>query len=66
MRLRRLPLKGSEPAPSERLRAREWLANALRHAGRKAPPAARRSRIRDVRLGASSLASASARVASRP
>ncbi|MEN9317136.1 MAG: hypothetical protein RIS35_3529, partial [Pseudomonadota bacterium] len=28
------PPRGGEPAPSERLRAREWLANAVRPAGR--------------------------------
>ena len=31
---------GGEPAPSERLRAREWLANAIRLARRMATPAA--------------------------
>ena len=30
-----LPFKGGESAPSERLRAREWLMSALRHAGRR-------------------------------
>ena len=31
-----LPPRGAEPAPSERLRAREWLAKAIRPAGRMA------------------------------
>ena len=46
-----LPLatEGSEPAPSKRLRACEWLASAWRHAARHATPAARRSRCRGVR-----------------
>jgi len=48
--LRPPPLKGGEPAPSQRLRAREWLANAVRHASRTAPLADRQSRIRCGRL----------------
>ena len=46
-----LPLEGSEPAPSERLRGRERLASAFRLVGRKATTARRRSRIRGVHLG---------------
>jgi hypothetical protein len=44
-----LPLKGGEPAPSERLRARERLASADWLASQSAPPAARRSRFRGGR-----------------
>ena len=35
------PHGGTEPAPSERLRAREWLAKALRLASRKAARSAK-------------------------
>ena len=47
----RLSPRGGEPAPSERLRAREWLANAVRPTRRTATPAARQSRFRGVHWG---------------